>query len=443
MRRRARLPSSESLTVRIESLSHEGRGVARIDGKATFVAGALPGETVLMRYTERRGRHDEAVAVEVLEASPDRVEPPCAHAGVCGGCSLQHLSPGEQRRHKQQALAEQLRHSGAGEPEAWLEPLVGPAEGYRHKARLMMRWVDKKGGLLIGFSERGGRKVTELASCAVLAPPFGQLIATLRLRFAELDCARSLAQMELAIGETHAVMVLRNLVPVEAADRERLIAFAEEHAITLYLQSGGPDSLELLTPADPPALYYSLLEGRLRFDFLPLDFTQINPFINRAMVARVLELLAPTTRCRVLDLFCGLGNFSLPLALQAGEVLGVEGAAGLVARARENAERNGVKNVHFEAADLATLKPAPEWLRGGYSRVLLDPPRTGAAELIEAIRLGDCERLVYVSCNPATLARDAGLLKRLHGWRLRQAGIMDMFPHTNHVESLAVFEPPT
>jgi len=440
-RRQARLPAAP-VTAHIEALSHEGRGVARIDGKATFVAGALPGEEVSFHYTGRRGRHDEAVVEVVHTASPDRVEPPCGYAGVCGGCSLQHMSPAAQRAHKQVGLLERLLHAGAGAPDTLLPPLIGPTEGYRHKARLMMRWVDAKGGLLIGFSERGGRKVTDMASCRVLAEPLGSRIGWLRERLGALAIARQLAQVEVAIGDdgnTH--LVLRNLAPVGEADLEHLRALASEQGWVIHLQPGGPDTVHCITHSPAPPLGYDLLDGRLRLHFEPLDFTQINPQINRAMVARVLELLAPTPQSRVLDLFCGIGNFTLPLATQAAHVHGVEGAAALVARAAANARRNGLDNVDFAVADLAATRIDTAWLAGGFDRILVDPPRTGAAELIGQIRLADCERLVYVSCDPATLARDAGILRRQHGFRLAAAGIMDMFPHTTHVESIALFLP--
>jgi 23S rRNA (uracil1939-C5)-methyltransferase len=441
-RRQARLPSAP-VTARIEALSHEGRGIARIEGKATFVAGALPGEEVSFRYTGRRGRHDEAVTESVHTPSPDRVEPPCRFAGICGGCSLQHLSPEAQRAHKQAGLLERLLHAGAGAPEQILPPLTGPTEGYRHKARLMLRWVDAKGGLLIGFSERGGRKVTEITACRVLAEPLGSRIAWLRERLGALDVARQLAQMEVAIGDDgNVALVLRNLAPVGEEDLTRLSALAAELGWTIHLQPGGPDTVHCISHATPPPLGYRLLDGRLSLGFEPLDFTQINPHINRMMVERVLELLAPGPDSRVLDLFCGIGNFSLPLATRAAHVHGVEGAATLVARAARNAERNRLGNVDFSVADLAAPAIVAPWLAGGFDRILIDPPRTGAAELLGQIRLGDCRRLVYVSCDPATLARDAGILRRQHGWRLAAAGIMDMFPHTTHVESVALFLPP-
>lgn len=441
-RRTARLPAG-TVDAHIESLSHEGRGIARIEGKATFIAGALPGEQVAFRYTGRRGRHDEAVVEHIHIASPDRVQPPCRFAGICGGCSLQHMSPAAQRAHKQSVLLEQLQHAGCGAPGEILPPLLGPTGAYRHKARLMMRWVDGKGGLLIGFSERGGRKVTDLTECHVLAAPLGSHIAWLREHLGALDCARHLAQMEVAIGDDGATaLVLRNLIPASEADITRLRAIGAAVGWTIYLQPGGPDSVHCVTHDPAPELTYRLLEGRVQLHFGPLDFTQINPHINRAMVTRVLELLDPGPTSRVLDLFCGLGNFSLPLATRAARVHGVEGAAALVARASANARRNGLGNLDFTVADLSAPDPATPWLAGGFDRILIDPPRTGAAEVIERLHLGACQRLVYVSCNPATLARDAGILRRQHGWRLAAAGIMDMFPHTSHVESIALFLPP-
>jgi len=426
------------VTAQIESLTHDGRGVARVEEKAVFVDGALPGEQVTFTYTDTHRRYDEGQVQEVLVRSPDRVEPRCAHFGVCGGCSMQHLDPAAQIRHKQQVLLDNLRHMGQVEPDEVLAPLTGPHWGYRRKARLGAKYVLKKERLLVGFRERRSAFLADLRRCEVLHPSVGERLEELAGLIAGLAAYDRIAQIEVAVDDTRTALVFRNLVELDAADRERLRRFAEESGCAVLLQPGGPDSVQPLWP-EQIDLHYRLDEFDVELHFLPTDFTQVNIDINRRMVSRAVELLDLQPHERVLDLFCGLGNFTLPIARRAAAVVGVEGAPELVARARENAERNGIGNVEFHAADLtADLAQAP-WWGGGFDKVLLDPPRSGAEETLAHVAGLGVRRLVYVSCNPATLARDAGILVNGHGYRLEKVGVMDMFPHTAHVESIGLF----
>ncbi len=431
----------EPLTLHIQALSHEGRGVARnAEGKTVFVAGALPGETVIARCHRFHRRFDEARVEQVLEPAPERVEPRCPHAGVCGGCSLQHLDPAAQIRHKQAVLLEQLEHLAGVQPEAVLEPLTGPLWSYRHKARLGVKYVEKKGLALVGFREQGSPYITELTTCEVLHESVGRQIMALRELITSLDARSRIPQIEVAVDDAQTILVFRHLDPLSAADRRRLADFGRETGLVVYLQPKGPESIAPLWPGEGITLSYTLPEFDLELGFLPADFTQVNPELNRAMVRRAVELLDPGPEEAVLELFCGLGNFSLPLARQAGRVHGVEGDAALVARARANAARNALDNVEFEAADLTAESLAGAFMEPAFDKLLLDPPRSGALEVLSRLDLERIGRIVYVSCNPATLARDAGLLVRERGYHLRQAGVMDMFPHTAHVESIALFE---
>jgi len=437
--KRPSLQSFEPVEAYIESLSHEGRGVTHINGKATFVDGGLPGERVLFRYFRRRGRFDEGRVMEVLEPSPDRAEPRCPHYGICGGCSLQHLAPGAQIRHKEAVLLEQLRHMGGVEPDAVLPPLTGPVWGYRRKARLGVKFVEKKGGVLVGFRERQGRLVADLTRCEVLHPAVGLRLPQLRALVGSLSVSRHIPQIEVAVGDSEAALVFRHLQPFSEKDKELLRSFASKDGVGVYLQPGGPDSITPLWPESPAPLNYRLLED-IEIQFQPADFTQVNVGINGMMVDRVLELLDPAPGDQVLDLFCGLGNFTLPLARRAMQATGVEGEHGLVERARANAARNGVGNVEFMCANLSDPIPDAPFLHACYDKVLLDPPRTGALEIISRLDFEGAKRVVYVSCNPATLARDSRVLTAEKGFRLLKAGVMDMFPHTTHIESVALFE---
>lgn len=423
----------------ILSLDHAGRGVARIDGKTLFVDGALPGEEVLIQRVRRRRRHDEAVAVEIRRPSPARVRPRCAHFGVCGGCSLQHLDHGAQLAAKESIVAEELARIGGATPERWLAPLAGPVWSYRRRARLGCKFVDRKERVLVGFREKGSPLLADLRGCEVLAEPVGRLIEALATLVASLDLRRRVAQIEVAVADNVTALVLRVLDTPQPPDLERLREFERQHTVALYLQTGG---LETVAPLSPPAvaLRYELDGLDAGIEFEPTDFVQVNGALNRLMVRHALELLAPRATDRVLDLFCGLGNFSLPLAGRVAAITGVEGDAALVARARANARRNGIHNAEFFTADLTADPAGSTWARGPADLVLLDPPRAGAREVLAAIAGLAPRRIVYVSCHAGTLARDTGILLQQHGYRFVAAGIMDMFPHTSHVESIAVFE---
>jgi 23S rRNA (uracil1939-C5)-methyltransferase len=433
MGRRNTLPATP-VTAAIDSLSHEGRGVARHNGKTMFVDNALPGEEVLARIVRRHGRFDEAVAVEVITASASRVPPPCAHFGVCGGCSLQHLVPAAQVEHKQAMLMEQFRHVGKVEPEAVMPAILGPTGGYRRRARLGVRLVAKKGGVLVGFREKSSRYIADVQRCVVLDPRVGDHLIEMRRVIGALSCPDQIPQIEVGVDDHGPILTLRHLQPLTEADRVLLGDAADANGWRVYLQPGGIDSVTPLRAEQREPCFSAPRHG-VRLFFEPLDFIQVNAAINLAAIDRVIELLALTPGDRVLDLFCGLGNFTLPIARYAGEVVGVEGEAGLVARANLNAERNGMANVRFLQADL-TRQSIPGTQ---FNKLLLDPPRTGAIEVLRSLELKPFERVVYVSCNPATLARDADVLVHEHGFRLVSAGVMDMFPHTAHVESIALF----
>lgn len=424
----------------IESLTHDGKGVAHLEGKATFIHGSLPGERVRFLYTGRWRKYDEGRTVEVLEASPERVEPRCDRFGICGGCSLQHQSHEAQIAAKQQAMLDALAHIGKVAPGEILPPLVGASPwGYRRKARLGVRHVPKKGGALVGFRERGSSRVAELTCCHVLHPRVGELLPQLRALIDALSIPDQVPQIEMAMGDETCVLIFRLLETPNEADLALLREFGPRHEVAVYLQEGGPDTVRPLN-GEGVELTYALPEFDLRLHFLPNDFTQVNSDINRQMIHRAVEMLALEPNDRVLDLFCGLGNFTLPLARRAGAVTGVEGDAGLVARARKNAERNGLSNTGFYTANLyETLEQEP-WLNQAFNKVLLDPPRSGAQEVLAHLPKLGAERIVYVSCYPGTLARDAGILVNELGYRLVSAGVMDMFPHTAHVESIALFE---
>lgn len=436
-RRKHKLPT-EPFPASIESLAHDGRGVAHIDGKAVFIDGALPGEAVTFLYTAKRKSHDEGKVHEVISASDQRVPPRCPHAGVCGGCSLQHLDAAQQIQAKQQVLLDNLERIGKVRADTILPPLTGPHWGYRHKARLGAKHVFKKGKVLVGFREKHAPYVADLSRCEVLHPAVGGRIEALAALIQSLSISAAVPQVEVAVGDDTRVLIFRVLEEPGPADRERLADFARRHDLHIYLQPKGPDSVSLLWP-DASVLSYTLPEYALELQFLPNDFTQVNPVINRKMIPQALKLLELSGDETVLDLFCGLGNFTLPIAKATGRVVGVEGDAGLVQRARDNAVRNGIDNVSFHVCDLTGDVGAESWLRAKYDKVLIDPPRSGAQELMALLGKWSPERIVYVSCHPGSLARDAGLLVHEQGYRLVAAGVMDMFPHTSHVESMALF----
>jgi 23S rRNA (uracil1939-C5)-methyltransferase len=425
------------LELLIEDLAQDGRGIARAGAKAVFVDGALPGERVLAHVVKRHRQYDDAVADEILLRSPDRIEPHCAHFAACSGCSLQHLGAERQIEFKQKQLLDSLERIGKVVPQRLLPPMQRDIWGYRRKARLSVRYVEKKGRALVGFRESNGRYVAEIDQCPVLDPRVGKLIGAMSELMTTLDARAAIPQIEVAAAE-QVVLVVRNLVPLSAGDRARLAAFATSHEFVIVLQPAGIDSLIGLDGSPPPSLQYAI-DDDLRADYLPLDFVQVNDSINRAMIVQALDLLEVDASDRVLDLYCGLGNFTLPLARRAASVFGVEGDAGLIERARANATKNGLTNVDYAVADLTLDHAGADWSRARYSRLLLDPPRAGAERVFDYLPGAEVERIVYVSCHPGTLARDSAILVERKGFDLIAAGVMDMFPHTAHVESMALF----
>ncbi len=437
-RRRKRVPEGE-FQVSIGGLSHDGRGVAHVDGKTTFVHGALPGETVTFRYLQRRRSHDEGQVVTVLKASNNRVEPRCAQYGICGGCGLQHLAPEAQIAAKQTVLLDNLRELGGVAPLEVLPALVGESPwGYRRKARLGVKEVLRKGRVLVGFRERGSSFIADVDRCHVLHPRVGNLLPALSDLIGGLSIRRRLPQIEVAMDDVQCALVLRILDPLSGEDERLLKDFQRANDVVFYLQPGGPETIRPLDTALD--LRYCLPTHNVALRFLPSDFTQVNSDINRQMVDRAIGLLDLQEDDRVLDLFCGIGNFTLPIARVCARVTGVEGDAGLVARARRNAADNALANLCFYTADLYGELDAEPWLGVEYDKALLDPPRSGALQVLPRLPACGIRRIVYVSCNPGTLARDAGELVNRHGYRLHSAGVMDMFPHTAHVESIALFE---
>jgi len=425
--------------VEITDLSHDGRGVAHVDGKAVFVIGALPGERAVIHMAARHRNFDEARVETLLTRSPDRVEPRCPHFGTCGGCALQHLSPAAQIAAKQRVLAENFERIGKVEPTRWLDPLTDAEWGYRRKGRLSVKWVAKKDKVLVGFREDNPRFVADLSECHTLLPEVGFRIAAIGELVTSLEAKQSIAQIEIAAGDDTVALVFRNLNPLSESDTAKLVAFGRANDLAILLQPGGPDSVHALWP-ESVRLAFRIEDANVDIEFRPLDFVQVNAGLNRRMIARALDLLDPQPDERVLDLFCGRGNFTLPVARRAGSVVGVEGEAKLVARARENAAANGIANAEFAAADLAADQRGAPWAVRDYEKLLLDPPRSGAAVVLEYLPRKSAKRIVYVSCHPGSLARDAGTLVQQHGFKLTAAGVMDMFPHTAHVESIALFE---
>ena len=427
---------------RVDALTHEAEGVVHA-GKTVFVAGALPGERVRFRRVRRRKRHDEAELLEVLEPAAGRTVPRCAHFGVCGGCALQHLAPPLQLEAKQAELRDSLERLGRVQPAAWLEPIAGPVWAYRRRARLGARFVPKKGRALVGFRERLAPYIAALEGCEVLAEPVGRLISPLSALITELSVREHLPQIELVVADNATALVLRLLRQPSAADLERLTAFELRHDVRLYAQSGGPGSITRLRQvADETPLRYRLAAFEIELELGPTDFIQVNGAVNAALVERAVSLLQVGPDSQVLDLYCGLGNLTLPLARRAGQVVGVEGEASLVERARHNARLNQLPNVGFVTADLSQpLDPGLPWLQNPFSHVLLDPPRVGARDVMRTIARIHPRRVLYISCHPGSLARDVGILVHEHGFVLEAAGIVDMFPHTTHVESLALLAP--
>ena len=429
----------------ITDLSHDGRGVARVDGKTVFVSGALLGEQAIVRLRKRHRHFDEAEVVELITRSPHRVEPRCRHFGQCSGCSLQHLDAPSQIATKQRVLSENFERIGKVTPQAWLLPLTGEPWGYRRKGRLSVRNVVKKGRVLVGFrEEENPRFVADIQQCEVMHPALGPKIGLLADLLSGMDAANDIPQIEFAAGDDIMALVFRHMQPLSERDLAALTGFGQQHELAIYLQPGGNSSVHPLWP-EHPRLAFRIASGDVgvedvELDFQPLDFVQVNADMNQRMMARTLELLDPQPTDRVLDLFCGLGNFTLPIARRVAEVVGVEGEHGLVERAAQNAARNGIDNARFHVANLFEDQRAADWARQPWDKLLLDPPRAGADKVLEYLPHKQTRRIVYVSCHPASLARDAGILVNQHGFKLKSAGVMDMFPHTAHVESIALFE---
>jgi 23S rRNA (uracil1939-C5)-methyltransferase len=421
----------------VESLDREGRGVARCEGKAVFIEGALPGESVEYAPYLRKSNYELATVRRIVRESAARTTPRCPYFGVCGGCAMQHVDLSTQVAAKQRVLEDALWHIGKVRPEEMLPAIHGLPWRYRHRARLSARYVAKKGGALIGFRERRSSFVTDMRSCEVLPAHVSALIAPLRALVERLSIRERLPQVEVAVGDEVTVLVLRVLAPPSAADETALRAFADAQRVQIWLQPHGPDTARPFHPVEAPPLYYSLPEFGLRIHFAPTEFTQVNHAVNALLVRRAIGLLDPRPGERILDLFCGLGNFTLPIAARGGEVIGVEGSEGLVDRARRNAAANGLL-AQFVVANLFDASGCARLPR--CDKMLIDPPREGAVEVIKTLGAEAPARIVYVSCDPATLGRDAGVLVHVKGYRLTAAGVANMFPHTAHVESLAVFE---
>lgn len=438
-RTKKQLPQ-DPVSVTIESLTHDGRGVAHVDGKVIFIDEALPGEEVEFIYTESRKDYAEGKVVKLLTRATDRVDALCAHYGVCGGCSFQHVEASAQIRIKQDLLVDQFKRIGKTEiPKLW-SPLIGPHWGYRRKARMGVKYVEKKNRVLVGFRERRHPYLAEIDSCIVMHPMVGTRLTALSDMIAGLTIRDKIPQIEVAIGEAQCVLAIRVLEPPTDADIERMRDFAHKHQLSLCLQAKGPDTIAPL-PGEPEQIpSYALPDQDLEFKFKPAMFTQVNYDINKQMINRVLNTLALNKNDRVLDLFCGLGNFTLPMAKYAGLVVGVEGDQPLVNHAKENARHNGIENVEFYAADLSRDISDQPWANRKYNKIMLDPSRAGASEVLHYFKQWQPEQIVYVSCNPSTLARDAGILVNQLGYKLIKVGVMDMFPQTGHVESMALFE---
>lgn len=434
----------ESATANVHALSHDGRGIASIQQKTTFISGALPGETVTYRITQKRGSYHEANMQSVLTPAATRVTPPCQHFGLCGGCNLQHMNAEAQIQLKQQTLLEQLAHFGKVTPESVLPPLHAENIGYRRKARLGAKFVIKKNKMLVGFREKSSHYLADLERCIVLHPAVGERFEELKQLIASLEAYKHIPQIEVAIGDQEAALVFRHLETLSNQDLEKLIAFGQQYQFHIYLQPNAPEAVTKIWPQDQhERLTYTLPDYQLEFLFYPLDFTQINLELNRLMVKQALDLLQLSAEDTVLDLFCGLGNFTLPMARFAKHVTGIEGSVEMVTRAQENAAHNHLPNTSFFAANLFEPPTHAAWMQNKYDKILLDPPRVGAKEILPYLKQVGAQRIVYVSCNPATLARDAGELVHTYGYTLKQVGIMNMFPHTAHIEAMAVFEKKT
>ncbi|MBI0408450.1 MAG: 23S rRNA (uracil(1939)-C(5))-methyltransferase RlmD [Nitrosomonadaceae bacterium] len=427
----------------VESLDQEGRGVAHSEGKVIFIEGALPGELVTYSPYRKKPSFELAQVNKVLKTGSLRVNPRCNYFGICGGCSLQHMDDRAQVAAKQRVLESDLKHIGKVESEIILPAVYGSAWGYRYRARMSVRYVAKKGGVLVGFHEKRSSFVADMQSCEVMPPRISALIGPLRELIGSISLRERLPQVEVSLGEAVDVLVLRIMDPLTDQDKSLLKAFADTHTVQFFLQTKGPETAYPFYPIGSPELNYTLPEFGIVMPFHPTEFTQVNPAMNRILVRRALSLLGPLKGDRIADLFCGLGNFTLPIARSGARVMGYEGSSNMVRRAGENAERNQLSgNTNFSEKNLFEIDAA--WLQGEgvFNKLLLDPPRDGAFAVVNSLGEGDSAptRIVYVSCNPATLSRDAGVLVHAKGYQLKAVGVVNMFPHTSHIESIALFE---
>ncbi|RUR12311.1 23S rRNA (uracil(1939)-C(5))-methyltransferase RlmD [Legionella sp. km772] len=442
MRRVKAPPNSTPHQAHIVNLSHDGKGVARIEGKATFITGALPNEQVEFQYTRVKKDFDEGKLLSVVEPSPIRVQPKCTQYAMCGGCSLQHMKEEEQIVYKQEQLLDLLKRYGHTQPQELLAPLTSAHWNYRNKARLSVRFVEKKQTSMVGFRERNNpRYITEINHCPILNAKVDGDIMALRALIEQMEDKHCIAQIEVAAGDEEIALIFRNLSPLTTNDERHLVDFAEQYGYKIFLQPGGPDTVTCFYPPNTSEyLSYQLPDYNLSFQFHPTDFTQVNSALNLSMVRLALQLMELKSSDRVLDLFCGLGNFSLPMAKYCSYLVGVEGSQSMVERASMNAQANNLSNLSFYAANLDDVEEVQKLVQQSFNKVLIDPPRSGALELVKQIDKLNPERIVYVSCNPVTLARDTDILVNHKGYKLVKAGVMDMFPHTTHVESIALFE---
>lgn len=445
-RRRNRKPfDTTPQEINIDSMAHDGRGVGRgDDGKVVFVDYALPGERVRYVPVMNRKSYLFGSTIEVLEKSEHRIEPKCPVFGQCGGCVLQHLDENVQIHYKQQHLLENFKKIGDVQPQELLMPMTGQSWGYRRRARLGAKFVPKKGGMIVGFRERNTSYIQPTDRCEVLYPNVSAMLPDLRTTLEQTSCNDKIPQVEISVADNATVMIVRHLQTFVQSDLDLLTEFAKRNSVQLFLQPGNLKSVHPLYPVKPDALFYELPEFDIKIEFLPTDFIQVNGGINQQLISKTVELLDLQEDDRVLDLFCGVGNFTLPLARKCKHVVGVEGDQALVNRAFHNKQLNKLEHVDFHFGDLfkedMSSTSHGDWLDQKFDKILLDPPRSGAAEIIKRLPQFGASKIVYVSCGPATLARDAGVIVHEHGYRMTYAGVIDMFPHTAHVESIAVFE---
>ena len=440
-RQRRRKLMEQPIEVVIEDLSHDGRGIARIDGKVMFVNGALPGEKVKVQHTGGNKNFEEGITLEVIETSEDRVEAKCNFYNVCNGCTMMHLAPEKQIEFKQNTLKQNLLKMAKLEPDSWLLPLTDSSWNYRRRARLSVRWVIAKEKVLVGFREKNGRYVADMDYCEILQKPLDDLLNPLAQMIEKLRIKQHIAQIEVSIADDDVALIVRHLKPINLDDEKILMEFAEQYNVRIYSQSKGPNTIVEMVKSETKSkpLYFDMPKYNVRMEFLPSDFIQVNGKMNDKMIAQAMSLLDIKQEDVILDLFCGLGNFTLPLATQVKTVVGIEGEQSLVERAKHNAKLNKLENVEFHVADLRRNHQDSDWFKLDYNKVLIDPPRSGAWEVLPLIAQTKAKTLLYVSCHPASLARDTDRLVNEFGFKLDKAGVMDMFPHTSHVESIALF----